>query len=288
MADEKRIEDGASGLCRLCKAEPIALTREHVPPKSTGNRGRVEVEFFSREDRPGLNRRYDSDGVALRVLCERCNTKLGSRLGTGFSDFAKQVQASGRFEAPGGGAFVSAVQVYPARILRQLYLSFICAQPGDDAEKYDDLRQYIKGRNRDVPETAPRVSLYYNSSRNYRVVPVCGVGALGRGRNWTGSEISAPGLGVLFTFSDLEHLAWLIERRPIEITSWGEKPFDHKETVLLKLPRLTVTHPHPIGFGSRREVDKWQTRKRIAWLVSGAGGPEEPTTMAALWRVSRS
>lgn len=144
----------AATSCRLCGSTSDILTLEHVPPKSTGNRGRVQIEQV-RLSEAGETIRNLSDGVALRVLCARCNNRTGSRLGTGFSDFARQVQHSGRIVSSEGRVFVSAVDVFPARVLRQLLLCFLCAQPDDDREGWGEIREFIHSRTAKVPVEAP-------------------------------------------------------------------------------------------------------------------------------------
>ncbi len=278
-------QDRWPSLCRLCLSAPATLTQEHVPPKSTGNRNSVDVEYLSFSAGLQSIRSRMEDGVALRVLCDRCNSLYGSRLGTGFAEFAKQVQASGRFEAPGGGRFVSAIDVFPARVIRQLLLSFLCAQVSDDDGRLDGVRAFIRGKAAPLPGDAPGVSLYFNASPTYRVVPTCGVGALGRnGRLWTGSEIAAPGFGALFSFTPLEDLAWMIGARPKDISGWAARAFDGRESMALRLPRLRAVVPHPIAYGSAQEVERWQSRKLIAWLTSKADDANAPNSAAMVWR----
>lgn len=273
-------------LCRLCARSPATLTDEHVPPKSTGNRDEVEVEYMTNDQlKPRQSARF-RNGVALRVLCKDCNNRHGSRLGTGFSDFAKQVRESGKFETPGGGVFVSALQVFPSRVLRQLLLSFLCAQPYDNREGWYDIREFIRARSGPVPDSAPRVLLYYNRSMSYRLVPISSVGSLdGSRRTWAGSEISAPGLGVIFTVgSNPRSLERLIGTEPLDITKWGDLPFESRNSVVLRLPRLHVTGPHPLGFGSRRDIDKWRKKNMIAWGIPEKQYPEGPASTGIFWK----
>jgi hypothetical protein len=275
--------------CRLCGAASEILTLEHIPPKSTGNRGVGELEMFTATPQ-GRVRRSVPDGVAVRVLCKRCNNTFGSKLGTGFGEFAKQIRESGRLESPSGGAFVSAVDIFPARIVRQLLLCFLCAQPHDNREGWDDIRLFIRSREPGLPSSAPRISLYYNAADSYRIVPVCSVGAIdGSHRNWVGSEIAAPGLGVIFSLpgSDSLGAARLIGKSPVEISSWADYPFGRRESLVLTLPRLRVEEPHPIGFGRPRDFERWQTSNMIVWLVAQTDYPDSVTATAVLWRQSR-
>lgn len=271
--------------CRLCGSKSGLLTLEHVPPKSTGNRGRVQIEHIRLSETGGTVREL-SDGLALRVLCARCNNQTGSRLGTGFSDFARQVQQSGRIVAPKGGVFVSAVEVFPARILRQLLLCFLCAQPDDEREGWQAIRDFIRSRTAKVPNEAPRVSLYFNPSSTYKIAPVCSVGSIdGSGRSWVGSEIAAPGLGVLFSLGNTESaIQPLIGVEPVDVTLWGGAPFDQRESLTLKLPPLRVEEPHPLGYGRKKDFARWQTRNMIAWLVAQSKYPDSLTATAVMWR----
>jgi hypothetical protein len=275
--------------CRLCGSSDEVLSLEHVPPKSTGNRGFVEVQAFA--GGPGARLVTPaSDGVALRVLCQKCNSKTGSYLGTEFSEFAKQVQHSGRFEARDGRVYVAAVDVFPARIIRQLLLAYLCAQPMDDRPEWDAIRQFIRSRSPGMPEGAPRVSLYYNAAETYKIVPVCGVGSLfSAARQWVGSEIAAPGLGALFSLSDRGSIDAdeLIGRTTLDISDWANRSFDRRETFAMKLPRLFAQQAHPLGYGDAREFTRWENRRHIVWLVAGAEHEDSITATAAIWRRGR-
>jgi hypothetical protein len=226
------------------------------------------------------------DGFALSILCDRCNSVTGSRLGTGFAAFAAQVQASGRLENPTGGVYVIAMDIFPSRVVRQLLLNYICIQD-EGAEDWSALRQFIRSKEPGLPSDAPRVALYFNASSTYRVVPTGGVASLRAGAKgpWIGSEIAAPGLGVVYSQAEDARLSAerMIGARLQDISDWAELPFDRRERVQLVLSRLRVEVPHPLAFGRPADVDRWQLRHLIAWLSGGAEGrrPEEPR--AVVW-----
>lgn len=277
----------ATSVCRLCGSSRDVLTREHIPARSAGNSGRHTIEFF-RVDSTGQAKLELPDGFALSVLCKSCNSRYGSSLGTSFADFVQQVQSSGRFVSPRGGAFVCAMDVYPSRVLRQLLLNFLCIQPLASYERWESVRKYIRSRGGGVPPDAPRVGLYCNISNTYRVVPVGVVGALGRrSEPWVGAEIAAPGLGVVFTLGDPRDANPVITPKLLDITPWGDQPFSARERVTLELARYRVEVPHPLAFGSRREVDKWQTRNMIAWLANRFDVGLDHEVAGILWKPQR-
>lgn len=270
--------------CRLCGTTERVLTREHIPPQSTGNTGLHRAEVL--ESDSGKIKSIDlPDGFALTVLCDPCNTRFGSRLGTTFSEFVKQVQASGRFVSLRGGVFVSALNVYPGRVHRQLMLNYLCLQPDSTRDRWAELRNYIKSRSEASPASAPRIGLYCNISGTYRLVPVGGVTSLGRGKGpWTGAEIAAPGLGVVYTLGDPAAVNPQVLPKLIDISSWGDAGFDQRRTIMLELPRQRVEMVHPIGFGRSVQFEKWQTQHAIVWLASPIDQIAPPKIMALLWR----
>jgi hypothetical protein len=272
--------------CRLCK-RPAELTEEHVPPKSTGNKGLVRFEALGLSPEAEVIK-LAPNGIALKVLCERCNNNYGSRLGTGFGEFAKQVQGSGRVLSPRGGVFAGAVEVFPSRVLKHLYLNYLCAQVGTDKPEWDALRDYVKSRDGSVPTEAPRVSLYFNASPTYRLVPVCGVVAIDASkRAWYGSEIVAPGLGAIFTLADTSDPEPLIGVQTADITGWSQYRFDQRDSVALSLPNLRVEHPHPLGFGRAADVERWRERNMIGWFIGEAEDPLAVNSASVLWQPVR-
>lgn len=273
--------------CRLCGSTQAVITKEHIPPKSAGNRGTHVLQ--TTRFRAGVSRENELlDGFALRVLCTRCNSRFGSRLGTTFGTFVQQIQQSGRFISPRGGVYAGAVDVYPSRVIRQLLLNFLCIQETSDEDRLEDVREYVRSRDAPLPADAPRIGLYYNISNTYRIVPVGGITSLKReGALWTGAEIAAPGLGVVFTLGDPGEVDQAILPRMADISSWANYGFADRIRVVFELPRYRVETPHPLGFGRPIDVDKWQSRNLILWLATKFDTDVESDIGAALWRPVR-
>lgn len=146
------------------------LSNEHIPPKSTGNSGRNQLEALGASE-DGLRPRSVSDGVYLRVLCQNCNSNTGGSLGATFADFSKQVQRSGRLVSPRGRVFASALDIYPARIFRLLMLNFLCLHKEADDGRWSELRDFIQSRTLPPPARMPRVSLYYVQASTRHALP---------------------------------------------------------------------------------------------------------------------
>lgn len=135
---------------------------------------------------------------------------------------------------------------------------------------------------------APHVSLYFNPLATYKIAPVCCVASLKSSKlSWIGSEIAAPGLGVLYSLGgdSRSSLRTLIGVDPVDITEWGDLPFDRRQSVMLQLPPLRVEDPHPLGYGRKNEFTRWQTKQKIIWLVAEAKYPGSITASAVLWRL---
>lgn len=276
--------------CRICQKQRTEFSPEHVPPQSTGNTRRVVVEVAVSKGGPVVRR----NGVAVPGLCRKCNEKLGSRLGTSYSDFVRAVQgAAGLFSSR--GEFVARPMIYPSRVLRQLALSYLCAQHphaevhGEAVELNDALRAFVRIDGAPFPADRIRVGLYHNVSATYRLAPTAGVWRLGTQpvaeRMWLGTEVAAPGLGVLFTLSGLGALPDLAGVTPYDVTGWAEYGFKETAHPVLRLQRLRVEHPHPLAFGRPRTAERW--RDDILWMVNAPGVPGGPPGASALWRRKR-
>ncbi len=68
---------------------------------------------------------------------------------------------------------VAAFDVFPARVVRQLLLNFLCIQPVEDHPSWTAIREFIRSRDAALPKEAPSVELYFNASQTYRLAPVC-------------------------------------------------------------------------------------------------------------------
>lgn len=265
--------------------EVATLTLEHIPAQSTGNRGTVRVEVFGHAAGVRVTR-VALDGLGLRVLCARCNSTTGSRLGTAYADFARQVRRSGNVVTPRRNVVVSASAVYPQRVARHLYLAFVCLANVDDESRLDGLRAFIREDSAPLPDDAPRLSLYHNRSGSFRVAPVGLLrSVLGpeAGWMWTGAEVAHPGLGVVYTFPD-DHARPPHLEGTVDVTGWSKLGFRDRRDLTLELPSWRVEHPHPLGAGRPRQVERWMDN--LIWFATLDDASDELIRASAsvLWR----
>ncbi|WP_405284350.1 hypothetical protein V3331_01920 [Gaopeijia maritima] len=269
--------------CRLCRSTNRVITEEHVPPKSAGNRGAF-VGRTLRLEEGGFRTFSGAEGVSLRVLCERCNSRYGSSLGTTFGDFAKAVIGSGRLLTRDGRLFVSTQEIFPARVVRHLLLNHLCLLGDGEGPAPEDVRDFVRSRDPSPPPGLPNVSLYYNQSETFRVVPIAGVGSLLRRPRigpWIGGEIAAPGLGAVFTYSGRDAIPAITGTDLLDVSGWTSAGWKERVSLQLELPPTAIREPRPLGFGTPAEIEKRWSTHSIVWLAV-RGGPLDSS--AAFWR----
>ena len=68
----KELKRGADeGFCRIC-GEYSKLSDDHVPPKSCGNKDKIEIVY-------GNNKFISQNGLTCKTICEKCNNTLLGR-----------------------------------------------------------------------------------------------------------------------------------------------------------------------------------------------------------------
>ena len=151
-------------LCSVCGKRPVD-SREHIPPKSQGNVGEIEVTFIQIDDaahKLDRIREMFNDGFFRRVLCRKCNNKYGSIYNPSYDLFVKQVaNASGLYDSE-GRMYVHLENIYPLRILKQMFLMYICIQPWQKG--WPHIREFVKSKDAKVPQDLPHIYLYRNIS----------------------------------------------------------------------------------------------------------------------------
>ena len=152
------------GICRLCGRESD-LTKEHIPPKSSGNKERHEKYDLAGWLKNGFAHNemkldVEQGGIFGYTLCRECNSLTGRLYGNEYKDWAER--ATGIITGFNSGTVAQLNQlvgpfgwdvtfgskesgaVKPGAFVRQI-LSCMCSLSGnwDLAERHPELRQII-------------------------------------------------------------------------------------------------------------------------------------------------
>ena len=166
-------------MCHICAKRP-AISREHLPPQSADNRGNLEVCFIDGYLDHGIQHQYTQfdNGFWLYSLCSKCNNHTGARYGTAYADFISQLSASLRLEDVQGRSLVNLRNIYPLRVLKQMFAMFLSTMPQTETPMWQDIRDFVRRRDSTLPNDAPRLYLYHNTSIIGRIVPWCAISEL--------------------------------------------------------------------------------------------------------------
>jgi hypothetical protein len=151
-----------TGRCMLC-GETADLTKEHIPPKMSGNNGtssEYSLESYLNNDnlRELGKGKTQQGGIYGYTLCGQCNSVIGAKYGTEYQTWAASgfhalsqldLDKMNSTDAPAFGIKIQFGKdqqhpVHPGAFVRQV-LSMFCSISGtwDIAATYPDLREII-------------------------------------------------------------------------------------------------------------------------------------------------
>jgi hypothetical protein len=239
------------------------------------------VRLLVQEPDGSQRERRCTGGFFVRYLCKRCNSGPASTYAQAYITLYRQIQAAPDIRDTNGRLLVHCRRIFPLRVIKQAILAFLCASPWYPAPVWLPLQECLRDREAPLPPSAPRVFLYFNTSRLGRIVPACGLLELSNHRTTLVSEVSWPPLGLVLAFGDPP-----IPVRMHEVTSWGLEPYTRAVATDLSLPRLRVNSLYPLAFGSSRTIEQAHERALPVFLHHVPPGSTSPTNLAALIRPS--
>ena len=151
--------------CRLC-GQVGDLTKEHLPPKSSGNKERLHMLTFDDwlhdklDANPEMNHKTEQVGVFGYTICRTCNTLTGINYGNEYKDWTERAKKIINGFEPGTLASLNQLEgpfgwevtfgskedgpVRPGAFVRQV-LSCMCSLSGswNLAGRYPELRRII-------------------------------------------------------------------------------------------------------------------------------------------------
>jgi hypothetical protein len=173
--------DPADRACRIC-GEVTRLSFEHVPPKGTGNTGRVEMlgieAWLAREDHGAEVRGAISQrGSGAYSLCRACNSRAGELYvpefkklhGTGIQALEQFDLAALDARDDAGYVEMKWQGVRPGRLGKQIATMLLAISPGGFAQANPALTEYAREPSKVglPPEYKLYLALYAGPNARY-------------------------------------------------------------------------------------------------------------------------
>jgi len=258
-------ENEADAACRVC-GEVTDLTFEHLPPRSAGNRQKVELvdirAWFRREDDGTTERgRISQKGAGALTLCEECNNRAGRLYVPEFRRWVKVGNASlaelepARVDAQVEPAYVELEiqDVRPGRFMKQVATMLLAQSIGGVARKHADLREYA--RDPEAVGIPPRYQFYLAFNA-------------GPGARYNGGSVAMQSSGIVFSvelsFPPFTYILSIDEEGPAietgNITNFADLEINQTANVKMQL-RLGFSHtPLPLDLRSKAALEEDRRR----------------------------
>ena len=148
----------ADSRCKIC-GNGTRLSWDHVPPKGTGNRTKVELTSFIAEmSRMPAKSQKSQNGMKYRTICRSCNSLLGSEYDPSIISFSKTV-----------GNYINTPLALPPdpqcsirvqRLMKGVLGHLLAAEVGCPSYAVDpfEVRKYVLDPSEPLPET---VNLFF-------------------------------------------------------------------------------------------------------------------------------
>ena len=262
-----------SETCRICRKRK-ADSPEHFIPRAVGNKGEVKLLTQGTD---GLTVLRETGGFAVRVLCRKCNTELGSVYAQQYTLVSRAISETSGLVSPTGNTLVTVDRLFQLRFVKHLFLMYLAAAPWHPHVLWKPLCEFVSIRDSKLPRTAPHVFLYHNTSQLGRIVPACGMVEFATHRTTVLAEVSWPPLGVLFL-----HSQHPVSQQMFDVTSWGHLDDTPCANVTLELPRKQISAIYPVAFGDEQSVKRQQQEMLPAYLGYVPPESKNPIVISAL------
>lgn len=235
---------GNLSMCRVCAVRP-ATTKEHVPSRKAGNRGRMlhgSVDHAQSVASGWLAWVFRPiQGNTFESLCRPCNNHTGSWYNPAYVKFSAHCQQFAKSENVGRLCPIQ-LEVHPQRVLKQALTSLLAtSQPGLTTQ-YPHLRDLVIGKEAQGSLKPARLRLFLLANRGGRSSGLS---------FWVNYEKQYGQLVTEFSFWPL---GWLLtlDDRPVEgavdVSDWSEVGYHDKKQINLSVPCQWAVTPYPADF----------------------------------------
>ncbi len=279
---EETLKKPHYGRCRVCGRNG-RFTKEHVPPKSSGNKGVVIVstpKTIASPNRVSMRPEYEiSGGIFIYSLCDRCNNKTGTRYGADYSRFVEVVRPSASPENAIKTVPINAAGIHPLRIIKQATSMLLStsnptdfsghefvATPGKSKrdlagieinvpsierqrEAYAELRLFVRQRDSNVFPSGVRIYMFAS------------VGKLVGFRTGIFSQVNLADRSVVFAAATgLHPVHWIFtfdsepHKEMLDVTDWTTRNYKESFTQDVQVPMKWLEGHYPTDFRSPQDL----------------------------------
>lgn len=242
------------GTCHICGADG-PLSFEHIPPRKAFNEHRVVSVRFEEAINLGPDEfprgKIHQRGVGGYTLCATCNNKTGHWYGNQFIDWCYEGMSV--LMSSGGHPSLSyVVHLYPLPVLKEIVTMLFSVNHDRFHGVNQELVRFVLNRNRIGLPKKYRFFTYFNTSPQFRAMPITGLMQFERGgQPILISEFSYPPYGYVMTIDSEPP-----DDRLFEITHFARYEYYELAELALDLPVLPVHTPFPGDYRTKEEINK--------------------------------
>lgn len=268
-----------TGKCHIC-GKIAKLSYEHIPPQKAFNRSKVKM-FKGSDFRkvvesksyyweyPKLNLKYSQkqSGAGWYTLCESCNNNTGGWYGDALIRLIYEGYIN--IKLLGGERNLHHMskynfiykQIYPLRIIKEVFAMFCSINPPHFADKFTDIRNFILNRDSNELDTSKyAMYLYIIQGTIARYVGDAKMGQRqkdGSMRFKELSECNAPPYGMLLEINPTP-----FDFPTVDIIDFVKYKYNDKVDLQIQVPVYECNSQLPADYRTKEEIEETRRTNR--------------------------
>jgi len=162
--------DTHEAICNICGKER-KMSRDHVPLKSLGNRGKVAVK--SHHVRFPIKGVILQDGIAFRTICAECNNSLGSLYDPYYKKFNDEVSKFADFVLQSQvilSNYSVEVATIPSHLARSVIGHILATKIHQSGPFMKDLCEYVLNPTYSLPDSI-HLYIWFYADSHIKILP---------------------------------------------------------------------------------------------------------------------
>ena len=235
------------GVCHICGADN-KLTKEHVPPKAAGNKGRLCVHNLYSLSKGWTNGKIFQNGLTRSTLCDRCNGKTAEHYVKAFATWTLQAYDYYR-RVPDGSHVAFPFTLSNLRVAKQLAVMTLAMSKRSSLHltHFFHLRRLVTQIHLYGYVPKFRFFAYFHVGPPVFEGPFFAIRTSGGPSPMIFCQVGLEPLGYIVTDDNNSSIEWARQLSLCKISHFFEFPLDELRTEYLVIPHLRGEMPfHPI------------------------------------------